>query len=108
MRQDDRAKRLLVRLFPDYGAEWPVWGLRGAGRQGLLSPAHFPGLPADLVEDLRSWQRRWEDENPEPWIDRRPPQAAARQAELDRLAQRLAAEVSGTADVQTDTWSSTG
>lgn len=108
MHQGDRAERLLVRVFPDYGAEWPVWVQWGAGRQGSLSPEHFPGLPAELVEDLRAWQRRWEDELPEPGVMRRAPQAAERQAELDRLAQRLAAEVCDLADVQTDTWSSTG
>lgn len=108
MRQNDEDERLLVRVFPDHGAEWPVWGRRGTGRQALLSPAHFPGLPADLVEDLTNWQRRWETESPEPGADRPHSQAAARQAELDRLAQRLAAEVGAIADVQTNTWSSTG
>jgi len=108
MSRDGGAERLVVRVFPGYGTEWPVWGRRGQGQQRSLSPAHFPDLPAELIEELKDWQRRWEAENPDPWVESRNPRAAEQQAELDRLAQRFAAEVCDVADVQTDTWSSTG
>jgi len=98
--------RLLVRVFPDYGATWPVWGRRGSGRHGLLHPSLLPDLPAELVDDLKRWQRGWEKANAEPWAGRIDPRAVERQAELDLLAQRLAAVLSAVADVETGTWSS--
>lgn len=97
-----------MRVYPDYGAEWPVWGRWGAGCEGLLTPAHLPSLPSELVDDLRAWQQRWELDRSEPWVDRPDLQAEQRQADLDQLAQRLAAALSGFADVSTRTWSSTG
>ena len=108
MLHDDRAEHLFIRVYPDYGAEWPVWGRWGAGCEGLLGVAHLPGLPPELVDDLRAWQQRWEADNSEPWVDRPDPHAEERQAELDRLAQRLAAELCAIAEVQTRTWTSTG
>lgn len=92
---------MLVRVFPDYGAEWPVWTGEGPA---LLED--FPPLSPRLVAQLRAWQERWEVERGNPERYRSMTNAPGRQQELDRLACHLAAEIREVADVQTDTWSS--
>lgn len=51
---DEARHREQIRVFPDYGAGWPVWGERG-----LTTPEDYPGLSPSLVEDLVAWQERW-------------------------------------------------
>ncbi|WP_299035734.1 hypothetical protein [uncultured Pseudokineococcus sp.] len=96
---EDQPERALVRVFPDYGAEWPVWG-----PDDLTDPERFSPR---LVTDLREWQARWEQERGDPERYRSGSNAPGRQRDLDRLARHLAAELRGLADVRTDTWSST-
>lgn len=42
-----------IRLFPDYGAEWPLW------EEGLKSPDDY-GLSPELNDALRCWVDYWE------------------------------------------------
>lgn len=96
---DDEQERALVRVFPDYGAAWPVWG-----PDELTAPERFSPR---LVADLREWQERWEQERGNPERYRSGTDAPGRQRDLDHLARHLAAELRGLADVSTDTWPST-
>lgn len=45
--------RYLVRLFPEHGGAFPVWGLRGDPRRRLSR---------ELIARLREWATRWEAE----------------------------------------------
>ena len=42
-----------VGFFPDWGRDWPLWGV---GRNGL------PGISDDLAGRLRAWCRVWQEE----------------------------------------------
>lgn len=50
----DPADRFTVRLMPDYGVEWLLWGPEGPVEPWELA------LPADLTDNLRSWYDHWE------------------------------------------------
>lgn len=98
---DGEPERMLIRVFPDYDAGWPVWAW-----DGLTSPADFPDLSPRLVAELTAWQERWNSNNNRPERYRNGYGPRGSQAELDRLARHLAAELRDVADVETDTWSS--
>lgn len=50
----DPSTRITIRLMPEYGVGWPLWG-----PEGPLEPWEL-ALPDDLVSDLRAWFDRWE------------------------------------------------
>lgn len=45
-----RSRRPILRLMPDYGAEWPLWTV-----DGMVDPKTL-GLSEELADDLRVWQ----------------------------------------------------
>ncbi|GAA2023354.1 hypothetical protein WDZ16_02820 [Pseudokineococcus marinus] len=100
---DAGPERVVIDVFPDYGATWPVWG-----PSGLIDPDSLPGLSPGLVAALHDWQEQWEGERGRPERYRSMTNAPGRQSELDRLARHLAAELRDVAVVRTDTWSSDG
>lgn len=80
---DDEPEKAVARVFPDYGAEWPVWG-----PAELTDPDRFSPR---LVADLRAWQAQWEQQRGNPERYRSMTNAPGRQSDLDRMARHLAA-----------------
>jgi hypothetical protein len=87
-----------LRLFSDYGAEWPLW----SDEEGMVDPAAH-GVPAELCADLRAWQDRFDaDFDPDAgWRDASAEQNYARTATdlLRRLQLQLAPDVAVSLDL---------
>lgn len=49
----DETPTVHVGFFPEWGRNWPLWGV---GRHGL------PGMSDDLAERLREWSRVWQED----------------------------------------------
>jgi hypothetical protein len=50
--------RRVIRLFPEYAAEWPLW--ESGGDKYLLEPADL-GLSDALTGELRRWTDFWSE-----------------------------------------------
>lgn len=92
--------RRTVRLFPDYGRDYPLWeSATDTWDVGITTGPDTYDLSAGLALRLQAWQREWESvvcELHEP----APPGAAAQwRAEGAELARLLAAEIGEFADV---------
>ena len=85
--------RRVIRLFPDWGVEWPLWESFSAS---YTLTADDLNLTPELATDLRVWNLRWQsrsedDPIPDGWTD-----------EGRALHARLAAELESVAEVRPD------
>jgi len=53
-------ERRLIRVFPDYGHEWPLWGNSTATHDYAyaMSPSDY-GLSSKLTDRIRAWYDFW-------------------------------------------------
>ncbi|KQS08335.1 hypothetical protein ASG04_14615 [Curtobacterium sp. Leaf183] len=88
------AERITIRLMPEYGVTWPLWG-----PDGPLEPWEL-ALPDDLVADLRAWFDRWERSSSSEtgWTDETDRMSFHRDAE--QLAGRIGAATAAFAIVE--------
>ena len=63
---DQRVGRTCIRVFPEYGVEFPLWGAPPVGSPrgteyhiGPYLPEDLPPLSVWLYRDLRDWSNRW-------------------------------------------------
>lgn len=97
--------RRVIRLFPDYGRDWPLWENTTATRDvGYATYPQMYGLSHDLTRDMASWNEHWtahfdpfvgwdSDESRERW-----------RRDGEQIAARLGAEVASFADVKYEPW----
>lgn len=81
--------RRVIRLFPDWGREWPLW--ESFSEQYTLDAEDLP-LSNELTADLHKWNAVWQarDETapvPDGWIEHGRQLHARMQAELDAVAE---------------------
>lgn len=81
--------RRVIRLFPDWGREWPLW--ESFSDDYALS-ADDLNLSPDLANELYRWNRAWQsrsetDPTPDGWMDRGRELRADLQEELKDLAE---------------------
>lgn len=85
--------RRVIRLFPDWGREWPLWE---SFSESYTLSAEDLGLSPGLASDLRSWNAEWQDRSE---TDPLPPGWKT----LGRdLHMRLQSELGSTAEVRPD------
>lgn len=81
--------RRVIRLFPDWGREWPLW--ESFSERYALAARDLP-LSRELAADLHQWNAVWQarDETepvPEGWIEHGRLLHARMQEQLDELAE---------------------
>ncbi|MFE5409333.1 hypothetical protein [Microbacterium sp. NPDC056569] len=81
--------RRVIRLFPDWGREWPLW--ESFSEQYTLDAEDLP-LSRELAADLHEWNAVWQarDETepvPDAWIEHGRQLHARMQTELDAVAE---------------------
>lgn len=98
-------KRRVIRLFPDYGRDWPLWENSTPTRDvGYTTTPEMYGLSEELTRDMAEWNELWgvnfapsggwtTDTAREKW----------REDGVD-IATRLGAEVADFADVKYEPW----
>jgi hypothetical protein len=89
----------LIRLFPDYGRDWPLWENSTPERQTdyTTTPEDY-GLSPELTGRLAAWNRFWETHSgADGWDD--DASEAQWRLEGERIAAQLRREVAGFADV---------
>lgn len=97
--------RRVIRLFPDYGRDWPLWeNSTPTWDVGYTTRPDMYGLSEDLTRDLADWNALWAT-NFDPsdgWQD----EAAREKWRQDgvEIAARLRSEVAGFADVKYEPW----
>jgi hypothetical protein len=100
--ESDRSQsRRVIRMFPDWGHDWPLWETEHDNY--LMEPPDY-GLSADLTAKILGWHREWEngfDMNTEPpsWKPGRGTLWSERGREIADL---LREEVRSFADVEYD------
>ncbi len=104
MRQE-KPERRIIRLFPEYGREWPLWeSSTPTWDVGYTTDPQMYGLSVELTEDMARWNAHWEshfdafegwdsDENREQW-----------RGDGEQIAARLRYEVASFADVEYEPW----
>lgn len=94
-----------IRLFPDYGRDWPLWeNSTPTWDVGYTTTPEMYGLSDHLTRDMAEWNTFW-DANFDPsdgWKD----DGAREQWRKDgvAIAKRLRAEVADFADVSYEPW----
>lgn len=95
----------MIRLFPDYGRDWPLWeNSTPTWDVGYTTTPTTYGLSEQLIHDMAAWNRFWEqhfdpfdgwdtDENREHW-----------RQHGDAIAAQLRVEVAAFADVNYEPW----
>lgn len=55
-------ERRLIRVFPDYGHEWPLWENTTATHDYgyTMSPSDY-GLSSELTDRIRAWYDFWDE-----------------------------------------------
>jgi hypothetical protein len=98
-------ERLVIRLFPDYGRDWPLWeNSTPTWDVGYTTTPETYGLSDELTRDLAAWNALWEsDFDPfDGWTSER---ARERwRGDGETVAARLRAEVAHFADVSYEPW----
>lgn len=98
-------ERRTIRLFPDYGRDWPLWeNSTPTWDVGYTATPETYGLSTGLTRDIAEWNALWES-NFDPFDGWRSDTARA-QWEHDgaQIAARLRAEVAEFADVEYEPW----
>lgn len=97
--------RRTIRLFPDYGRDWPLWeNTTPTWDVGYTTAPETYGLSEKLTRDLAEWNLLWE-RNFDPfggWADE-----AARERWREHglsIAARVRGEVADFADVSYEPW----
>ncbi|HCS59048.1 MAG TPA: hypothetical protein DIW80_19380 [Gordonia polyisoprenivorans] len=93
--------RRTVRLFPDYGRDWPLWeNSTETWNVGYATTPNDYGLSAELTQRIRAWHDVWEQELSA--LDREPDAVieARWRTEGHRIAELLAAEIGDYADIE--------
>ena len=55
------APRRVIRLFPDYARDWPLWeNSTPTWDVGYTTNPEMYGLPGELARDMASWNALWE------------------------------------------------
>lgn len=98
-------KRRMIRLFPDYCRDWPLWeNSTPTWDVGYTTTPETYGLSEALTVDLADWNSLWERSfDPfDGWAD----PAAREQWRVrgESIAERLRAEVADFADVSYEPW----
>lgn len=101
----DAPARRAIRLFPDYGRDWPLWeNATPTWDAGYTTTPDAYGLSDGLARDLADWNALWEANfDPiEGWTD----DTARSKWREDGLAiaARLQTEVADFADVTYEPW----
>jgi hypothetical protein len=102
---DISSERRVIRLFPDYGRDWPLWENSTATWDvGYTTTPEMYGLSGALTRDMADWNALWEA-NFDPfdgWTD----EVARDQWRIAGIAitARLRAEVLSFADVIYEPW----
>lgn len=97
--------RRVIRLFPDYGRDWPLWeNSTPTWDVGYTTTPAGYGLSSALTRDLAEWNALWEA-NFDPFDGWKSELAREswRQAGA-RIATRLQEEVRAFADVEYEPW----
>ncbi|GAA4918397.1 hypothetical protein [Nesterenkonia rhizosphaerae] len=97
--------RRTIRLFPDYGRDWPLWeNTTSTWDVGYTTTPETYGLSEPLKVEIASWNKLWEDHfDPfEGWDD--DANRAKWTADGEAIAARLRHEVRAFADVQYEPW----
>lgn len=95
----------MIRLFPDYGRDWPLWeNSTPTWDVGYTTAPEMYGLSHELTRDIAEWNALW-DANFDPF-DGWKTDAAREQWGRDGedIATRLATEVAEFADVKYEPW----
>lgn len=98
-------KRRVIRLFPDYGRDWPLWeNSMPTWDVGYTTTPEMYGLSDDLTRDMATWNALWEG-NFDPF-DGWKSDAAREQWREDgvSIVSRLRGEVADFADVTYEPW----
>ncbi|MDA4827769.1 hypothetical protein [Kocuria rhizophila] len=87
-----------VRMFNEYGCNWPFWG-----EDGLLEQDHFP-LPPDLTQDVLAWTRNFNQhfDHEKGWPTAEQRETSRREGE--RLAERVQDAVDPGITIELDLW----
>ncbi len=94
-----------IRLFPDYGRDWPLWeNSTPTWDVGYTTTPDTYGLSAELTRDIAEWNALW-DANFDPF-DGWKNDAAREQWRNDgaEISKRLSVEVAEFADVKYEPW----
>lgn len=97
--------RRTIRLFPDYGRDWPLWeNTTPTWDVGYTTTPKTYGLSPELTRDIAQWNSLW-SANFDPF-DGWKTDVAREQWRKDgaRIASRLRAEVANFADVKYEPW----
>jgi len=97
--------RRVIRLFPDYSRDWPLWeNSTPTWDVGYTTTPDIYGLSEDLTRDMAAWNTLWEANFVAEvgWTS----DDARAQWQRDGLAiaERLRAEVADFADVKYEPW----
>ncbi|MFL0422260.1 MULTISPECIES: hypothetical protein [Kocuria] len=87
-----------VRMFNEYGCNWPFWG-----EDGLLGQEDFP-LPPELTRDVLAWTRNFNQhfDHDKGWPT--PVQREANRREGEQLAKRVQGAVGPEVIIDLDLW----
>lgn len=99
------APRRVIRLFPDYARDWPLWeNSTPTWDVGYTTNPEMYGLPDELARDMASWNALWESRfDPfDGWDTER--NRETRRLQGPDIAARLEREVSSFADVEYEPW----
>ncbi len=101
----EQPERRVIRLFPDYGRDWPLWESPLTAPDGrYCTDPEVYRLSVELTEELARWNAHWEthfdpfegwdsEENRERW-----------HRDGVRISSWLQREVAGFADVRYEPW----
>ncbi|MFE4950007.1 hypothetical protein ACFQ9V_07850 [Leifsonia sp. NPDC056665] len=97
--------RRVIRLFPDYGRDWPLWeNSTPTWDVGYTTTPAMYSLSEDLTRDLAEWNALW-DSNFDPFDGWKSDAAREQWRVTGRgIAARLQREVADFADVQYEPW----
>lgn len=97
--------RRVIRLFPDYGRDWPLWeNSTPTWDAGYTTTPETYGLSAELARDISQWNAQWEV-GFDPFDGWKDDAVRARwRQEGFAIAARLRAEVAEFADVSYEPW----
>ena len=98
-------ERRVIRLFPDYSRNWPLWENSTPTRDvGYATTPATYGLSEELTTDLDAWNAFWEAhfDDASGWdsIEARDQWGATG----EQIARRLSEEVADIADVKYEPW----
>ena len=95
----------MIRLFPDYGRDWPLWeNSTPTWDVGYTTTPEMYGLSDELTRDIAEWNTLW-DVSFDPFHGWKSEVAREKwQEDGAAIATRLRAEVADFADVEYDPW----